>query len=164
MAGHQQAAPPARGKPGPRTPTAHISASTCLHCFPVHRFERLQRPLSATAAARVHHVVRVRESQEGGLPRLRVGKEGLKKAFLASVGDHLQAHGVVKVRVPQHRSTRAGVGINGRAAAAQGEGAALGSTCKVTALCLHGLLSWLCLINSALGGGVTACLQGPSGP
>eukprot|EP00967_Tisochrysis_lutea_P096257 scaffold140879_cov21-Tisochrysis_lutea.AAC.1 len=58
--------------------------------------QRLQRRLSREATAHLHHVVQVRESKLGALPRLRVGKEGLKKAFLASVADYLQAHGVVK--------------------------------------------------------------------
>jgi len=76
----------------------HTHMFTHIHTY-VHtrRSRRLQRPLSHGAAAHIHHLVRVRESKEGGLPSARVGKEGLKRSFLASIGDQLQAHGVVKV-------------------------------------------------------------------
>jgi len=76
--------------------------------FFLSKSQRLQRRLSREATAHLHHVVQVRESKLGALPRLRVGKEGLKKAFLASVADYLQAHGVVKVQVPKNSGLELG--------------------------------------------------------
>ncbi|KAF5840871.1 hypothetical protein DUNSADRAFT_15239 [Dunaliella salina] len=77
------------------------------HIFFLSRHTHTHR-LSREATAHLHHIVQVRESKLGALPRLRVGKEGLKKAFLASVADSLQAHGVVKVQVPKNSGLELG--------------------------------------------------------